>query len=49
MNDCSARRALDRAVIAALDLDAENVAAIRRSLAAEPSVTGKRYAALPAA
>ena len=40
------RRALDDAVCAALGLDAERVATIRRNLAAEPSVTGKRYAGL---
>ena len=45
---CPLRAALDNAVIAALELDGETVAAIRRSLAAEPSVTGKRYAGLPA-
>ena len=48
-DNCPVRAALDTAVIAALDLDAETVAAIRRSLAAEPSVTGKRYAGLSAA
>ena len=37
------RRALDDAVVSALELDGETVAAIRRSLAAEPSVTGLRY------
>ena len=46
MNECPVRRALDDAVIAALDLDEETVATIRRSLAAEPSVTGRRYSAL---
>ena len=46
MNDCPVRRALDDAVIEALDLDEEMVATIRRSLAAEPSVTGRRYNAL---
>lgn len=40
------RRALDDAVCAALGLDGERVATIRRNLAAEPSVTGKRYAGL---
>ena len=40
------RRALDDAVCDALGLDGERVAAIRRNLAAEPSVTGKRYAGL---
>lgn len=39
-----ARRALDDAVVSALGLDRETVAAIRRSLAMEPSVTGRRYA-----
>ncbi len=46
MNDCPIRRGLDDAVIAALDLDEETVATIRRSLAAEPSVTGRQYNAL---
>ena len=43
MNDCPVRRALDEAVIATLGLDGEMVATIRRSLAMEPSVTGRRY------
>ena len=47
MNDCPVRRALDDTVIAALDLDGEMVATIRRSLAAEPSVTGRRYTGQP--
>ena len=38
-----ARRALDTAVASALGLDGELVATIRRHLAAEPSVTGRRY------
>ena len=37
------RRALDDAVASALDLDGETLVAVRRSLAAEPSVTGRRY------
>ncbi len=37
------RGALDDAVVSALGLDGETVAAIRRSLALEPSVTGRRY------
>ena len=45
MNHCPVRRALDDAVLEALDLDGEMVATIRRSLAAEPSVTGRRYSA----
>ena len=40
---CPTRRALDDAVNAALGLDGETVAEIRRQLAAEPSVTGERY------
>ena len=38
------RGALDDAICDALDLDPERVAAIRRQLAAEPSVTDRRYA-----
>ena len=38
------RRALDDAVASALGLDGETVAAVRRNLAMEPSVTGRRYA-----
>ena len=41
-----ARAALDAAVCEALCIDAERVATIRRHLAAEPSVTGRRYAGL---
>ena len=48
MDDCPTRRALDDAVVEALGVDAETVAAIRRSLAAEPSITGKRYTGRPA-
>ena len=44
MNDCLVRKALDDAVCAALAIDGETVATIRRQLAMEPSVTGKRYA-----
>ena len=43
MDDCPFRRALDQAVKDALNLDGEMVANIRRTLAAEPSVTGQRY------
>ena len=43
MDDCPVRRALDDAVITTLGLDGEMVATIRRSLAVEPSVTGRRY------
>ena len=45
MNDCPVRKALDDAVCAALEIDGETVATIRRQLSMEPSVTGKRYAA----
>ncbi len=44
LNGCPARQGLDAAVIAALGLDGELVANIRRQLAMEPSVTGQRYA-----
>ena len=44
MRECETRQALDAAVIAALDIDAEIVATIRRELTKEPSVTGRRYA-----
>ena len=37
------RRALDEAVVAALGLDGELVASVRRGLGMEPSVTGRRY------
>ena len=46
MDGCPVRLALDDAVCAAPGLDGERVATIRRNLAAEPSVTGKRYAGL---
>ena len=45
MDACPVRRALDAAVTAALGLDGELVAAIRRQLSQEPSVTGRRYGA----
>ena len=43
MDNDPVRRELDAAVCAALDIDPERVATIRRHLAAEPSITGKRY------
>ena len=43
MDNDPVRRELDAAVCAALDIDPERVATMRRHLAAEPSVTGKRY------
>ena len=46
MDACPVRRGLDAAVGEALGVEAERVDTIRRSLAAEPSVTGKRYAGL---
>ena len=47
MDDCPTRRALDDAVVDALGVDAETVSSIRRSLAAEPSITGRRYTGRP--
>ena len=43
MDSDPVRRDLDDAVCTALGLDAELVSTVRRQLAAEPSVTGKRY------
>ena len=43
MDNDPVRRALDAAVVAALGMDAELVSTIRRQLASEPSVTGRRY------
>ena len=43
MDSCETRRALDDAVCAALGMDEELVATIRRQLAAEPSVRGERF------
>ncbi len=43
MMEDETRKALDAIVVAALDLDAETVATIRRELSREPSVTGKPY------
>ena len=44
MNADPVRVALDGAVCDALGIDPDRAAAIRRRIAAEPSVTGKRYA-----
>ena len=44
MQECETRQALDAVVIAALGIDEEIVATIRRELTSEPSVTGRRYA-----
>ena len=46
MDKCDIRRSLDESVCAALNIDPETVATIQRQLAAEPSVTGKRFASL---
>ena len=43
MNECDTRKTLDKAVIAALGIDAELAAAIRRELTREPSITGRQY------
>ena len=45
MDACQTRRALDAAVCAALSIDPETTATIRRQLSAEPSITGNRYGA----
>jgi len=44
MMSCASRLDLDAAICDALNLSADTVAAIRRDLASEPSVTGKRFA-----
>ncbi len=43
MNECETRKTLDQAVVAALGIDEELAAAIRRELTREPSITGRRY------
>ena len=43
MDACPVRLALDATVSDALNLEMEMVAAIRRGITNEPSVTGKRY------
>ena len=43
LNEDETRKALDRSVASALDINPEIIAAIRRELAREPSVTGKPY------
>lgn len=45
MMSCTTRLQLDSAICDALDLGTDIVAAIRRDLSAEPSVTGNRFAA----
>ena len=43
MDTCDTRLSLDESVCAALNIDPEMVAGIRRQLAAEPSVTGRQF------
>ena len=43
MDTCDIRLSLDESVCAALNIDPEMVAGIRRQLAAEPSVTGRQF------
>ena len=43
MNECDTRKKLDDMIVAALDIDAELAAAIRRELTREPSITGRPY------
>ena len=43
MNECETRKTLDQAVVAALGIDEELAAAIRRELTREPSITGRPY------
>ena len=43
MNECDTRKKLDKTVVAALGIDAEITAAIRRELTREPSITGRPY------
>ena len=43
MNECDTRKQLDDIIVAALDIDAETTAAIRRELTREPSITGRPY------
>ena len=46
MDTCDTRLSLDESVCAALNIDPEMVAGIRRQLAAEPSVTGRQFFSL---
>ena len=43
MNECDTRKKLDDIIVAALGIDEELAAAIRRELTREPSITGRRY------
>ena len=43
MNECDTRKKLDAIIVAALGMDAEIAAAIRRELTREPSITGRQY------
>lgn len=44
LSTCETRRAIDESICDSLELDHEPVSRIRDSLAAEPSITGKRFA-----
>ncbi len=43
MNECQTRKALDESMVTMLGIDAELVAAVRRELTREPSITGRQY------
>ena len=43
MNECDTRKKLDDMIVAALGIDEELAAAIRRELTREPSITGRPY------
>ena len=43
MNECDTRKKLDDIIVAALGIDVETAAAIRRELTREPSITGRPY------
>ena len=43
MNECDTRKKLDDMIVTALGMDAELIAAIRRELTREPSITGRQY------
>ena len=43
MNECDTRKKLDDMIVAALGIDDELAAAIRRELTREPSITGRPY------
>ena len=43
MNECQTRKALDESMVTMLGIDEELVAAVRRELTREPSITGRQY------